>query len=341
MKEITKGIVFIFALMLVTKLLFPQNSLETGFTTEGIETVIRNTELLIEEPLVNKIRDKKKQFSGEKETNSGMKIGAGTMLNNTGKYLSFSINYYYKNFDFAAQLPYYLNKKIKYSLETFETKGVGDFAVGLGYRTEISDILYYAHLDVKLPTGDAGKMENDFLVPLGTGSTDFMIFASANKNITEYISIAGNFAYKYNGSSSKTAEISRFDDPDNNVSTDDIESVEYAITNGNFLAVNANFAYSFDFGLTIDTKLGFKTIGQGNTDKDYSYSWNDETEQLSGLTNKQDVKMLDFKIAAIYSKALFDISAGIKLPLYTKRNEDNLEDNRGVGIFLKFDYNIF
>ena len=51
--------------------------------------------------------------------------------------------------------------------------------------------------------------------------------------------------------------------------------------------------------------------------------------------------MLDLKIKAVYSISLFDISAGIKLPVYTKRNEDNLEDNRGVGIFLKFDYNIF
>jgi len=340
MKKNTKFIVLIFILMLVSDFMFSQTILETGFTTEGIETVIQNTELLIEEPLVNTIRDKRKK-SSEKEINSGMKVGAGTMLNSTGQYLNFSVKYYYKNFDFVAQIPYYLKEKVQYTLQTIETKGVGDFALGLGYGIQLTDIFYYAHLYVKLPTGDAGKMENDFLVPLGTGSTDYMVYASASKNINDLMSVGGNLQYKYNGNSSKTALISRLDNPDNDAITDDFETVDYTITNGNFFAVNADFNYFFDFGLNINTEFGFKTIGQGNTDKDYSYSWNDETEQLSGLTNKQDVKMLDLKIKAVYSISLFDISAGIKLPVYTKRNEDNLEDNRGVGIFLKFDYNIF
>ena len=334
-----KKIFFISYLTLITGLLYSQTSLQTGFTTEGIETVTKNTELLIEEPLVNKIINAKKQVLYGNEMS--MSIGVETMINSSGKQLNLPINYRYKRFDFSVLLPYYLSRKMSYSLETAETKGFGDAAIGLGYGNDSSSFRYYIHVDAKLPTGDAGKMENGYLVPLGTGSTDFMFYTTATKHFNKKIALSGNFIYKYNGSSTKIAEIVRFDNPDDNINIEDIENVEYTITNGNFLNIDASISYLLKSGLSINADIAYRSIGSGNTDKKYSYSWNNETEEITGLSNKQEVKMLDFRPKLVYSTMLFDISAGMKLPLYTKRHEDNMEDNRGLGFFFKIDYNIF
>ena len=333
-----KRIIIFSSLVFITTLLYSQVRLETGFTTEGIETVIKNTELLIEEPLANKIINLKKPMQGN-EIN--MSIGIETMLNSSGKLLNIPINYRYKHVDFSVLLPYYFNRKINYSIETAETKGFGDAVVGLGYKNGSSSFVYYFHLDVKLPTGDDGKMENGYLVPLGTGSTDFMFYTSVSKYFNDKIVLSGKFMYKLNGSSTKIAEIVRLDNPDGNTGIEDIETIEYNIVNGNFLNIDASLAYLLKFGLSINADIAYRFIGEGNTNKKFSYSWTDDTKEITDISNKQDVKMLDFRTNLVYSNTLFDISAGIKIPLYTQRDEDNVEKDRSPGFYFKIDYNIF
>ena len=338
-----KKLLVLLAVLLASQMLLSQSQLESSFTTEGIETVTQNTEILIEEPLINKNKEKKdKNFLEDLNSDEiGMKIGVETVINGSGKSLNLPIKFRYGQFDFSSQIPYFFSKKMKYTLETAETSGLGDISVGAGYGSQAFTMFYYLHLDVKLPTGDDGKMEDGFLVPLGTGSTDFMLTTSVTKFITDNFSIGGGFGYKFNGSSSKIAEITRFDNPDDDDNTTDIESVDYTITNGNALNLNLNFDYYWDYGLSFNSDFSFKNIGDGNTDKEHSYNWNSETETLDGLSNKQAVTMLDLKATATYSISIFDISAGAKIPLSTERDENNKEDDREMGLFFKVDYTIF
>ena len=335
-----KKLLVLLATLLACKMLLLGSDLESSFTTEGIETVTHNTEVLIEEPLINKIKEKKDKHFIENfnPENMELKIGVETIINGSGSSLNLPIMYSYGQFNISAQIPYFLARKMKYTLETVETSGLGDVSVGVGYTNQAFDMFYNLHLDVKLPTGDDGKMEDGFLVPLGSGSTDFMLTTSASKFVTDNFSIGGGFSYKFNGSSSKIAEITRLDSANN---VQGIESVDYTITNGNALNLNINCDYYWDYGLSFGGDFAFKAIGDGETDKEHSYSWNDETNKLEGLSNKQAVTMLDLKASATYNISIIDITAGAKIPLFTERDENNKEGDREVGIFFKIDYSIF
>ncbi len=324
------------------ELLKSQSHLESIFTTEGIGTVIGATDLLINEPLVNIVNDRieKVEISEfESRANFGLKIGIMFFSNETSKNLTIPLEFRYSLFNFSATVPYFLNKKMKYSLKEIESSGIGDISVGVGYsNVAFSEFYYNLRLDTKLATGDDLNSEDGYLVPLGTGSMDFMFSIFGTKFITEKISIGSSFSYKLNGTSSKTGKINRYDDEGN---VTGVESIKYDITNGNFLSLGSNLEYFFDFGLSLNSGIHFKLIGEGNTDKVHSYSWDEESISLTGLSNKQDASLVDLSVKATYGISIFDLSAGLKIPVYTKRNDDNLEDDRGISIFTKIDYSIF
>lgn len=328
-----KRILLIIGLILSSIPVMAQSHLEATFTTEGIETVIGNTSGIINEPISNKIKDK---FSDEDQTQqSGFNIGAEILVNENSKNISIPLKYRLWTIDFIASVPYFFNKRMEYSIKSAETSGVGDISLGAGYGRIFSETYLYGEIGVKLPTGDDEATDSDYLVPLGTGSTDVVLFGLAHRDLNDTFGLGLSLSYKINGSSSKTAEIL---DPDDNSK---ITTVDYEITNGNLFNISTYIDYSLASNLSLEGMFALKMIGEGSTDKEYSNSWNSDTKTLSDISNKQDTTLLDFSAKATYSLGIFDISGGVKLPLYTDRNDDNKEDDRGVTLFTKFDYSLF
>ena len=328
-----KRLAVVLSVILCSVSAMAQYQLEGTFTTEGIETVIGNTSGLINEPISNQVKE---NFSIEEQTHdTGFNLGAEMIINENVKSISLPLKYRVWSLDMVALVPYYFSKKMEYSLKDAETDGIGDISLGLGYGKVVSDTYLYGQFDVKLPTGDDEAKDGEFLNPLGTGTTDFVLFGLAHKDFSDEISAGISLSYKMNGSSSKKAEIV---DPDDETK---ITYVDYDITNGNLFTASTYLDYSLTSNFSLGSSITLKSIEEGSTDKEYSNSWNDEVSKLSDLSNKQDAMLLDLGVKATYSIGVFDISAGAKLPVYTDRHEDNNEDDRGVTFFTKFDYSLF
>ena len=338
------------------------------FKTQGIESVITNTENLLDDPIIEQMRDfvppaieaKKKQMIGSSEKDRNpvakadsresddegflgelkFKIGMENFVSGTNKNIKLPFSFNWREFTFGGSLPYVYSKKMNYALKSAESNGMGDMSLDFGYGSSLAGIDYGLNIFLKLPTGDDTNMESGYLVPLGTGTTDIVLAASAAKFL-EISSFGGSIMYKINGSSDKIAEIEHTENPDGVESTTDMEKINYTITNGNFLMLDGYYDYYSSFGVTFTGNLAFTFTGEGGTDKEHVYSWTEETEKLTDISNKQDMFLMDFTPSASYSYWILDFNAGLKIPLYTKRNDDNLEDDRGMAFFFKVDYNIF
>lgn len=313
--------------------------IEITFTPEGIRSATENTELLLSDPLINyssfyvppAFKDEKATASGAEEEGAaafgGFGIGLETEVSGPNKSISIPLNYAMKKFNFGVTLPYIYQRKMEYQAESKESSGIGDIAVSAGFGSWLGNsMLFNLNVFAKLPTGDDEKMVDGYLVPLGTGSTDWVFSLSLMKIFSRF-SFSGNFSYKMNGASEKIAEITH-------TNIDSIETINYDITNGDML----NFTGGLDFFLSPNWTIGgwvnFITVAEGSTDEEHSYTWKQGYTE-TGLSNKQDMTLVDLIPMLSYRLMMTDLTLMAKIPVVTERNEDNNEGDRGLTILFK------
>lgn len=322
--------------------IYAQADLETTFTTEGIESVITSTESIIDDPM-----DLVSEYPGvsTNEENSfpeyGLDLGMEMLVTKNNKVYSIPLSFSHYKWNFRASIPYYFQRQMNYALKEAETSGLGDIYTGIGYNFEVFNLDFYSELGIKLPTGDDVAKDGSYLVPLGSGSTDFSLLIAANKTLNDDFNLGFGAFIKQNGESSKTGEIIHNDNPDGDINTTDITSLKYDVTNGNLFKVYTRLDWFLSYGFSADFKLIMKIFTEGSTDKTYSYSWNDDKDKFTGISNKQDMLLIDFTPKITYSISLFEIGLGLNFPLVTNRNDDNLEEERSISSVLKFNYNFF
>ncbi len=330
-------LLFLFAFMV--SCLFSDTILIT-ITPEGVETVTENTELILSDPFVEEIitgttePEEKTEDSEEAETGKliGFKIGIEMTVTGPTKAISLPLGYTFKKISFGITLPYILKREMKYLLETKTASGFGDISFKVGSNKWIKNVNFGLNIQAKLPTGDSENMEDGYLVPLGTGSTDLVVSLSAFKYLQKY-SLSGNLTYKLNGISEKTAEL-LYDDMDNNPATDDIETIKYDIHNGNMLIFKGNFDYYLN-KWTVGGLLVFSTTGEGSKDIIRTNNWEGPTVKENDISNLQDMTLLDIIPMVSYRLLRTDITLLAKIPVYTKRNEANDEDERKLVVSFK------
>jgi hypothetical protein len=223
---------------------------------------------------------------------------------------------------------------MSYAVTTKEASGLGDIGLGIGRGFTYKEIMTNFNLFVKLPTGDDEKMVDNYLVPLGTGSIDWILNLSVMKT-GKKSSLIGTALFKINGSSEMITEIIHNEDPDNNPNTTDIETINYDITNGNMCSLNGRWDYFLNDRWTAGGAVVFSTVGEGSTDAEHSYNYGLASTTQNGISNRQDLTLID--IVPMLSCEVFKIdwTGIVKIPAYTQRHEGNIEEARGLTILFK------
>ncbi|MCK4357742.1 MAG: hypothetical protein KAW92_03195 [Candidatus Cloacimonetes bacterium] len=312
--------------------IFAQQGIQITLTPEGVESVIESTELIITDPFVDDIitPESAEDTEAEIQKASIIKVGVEMVVTGPTKNIKLPLSYSYKNLNLGVSIPYIYKRQMSYVVTTKKSSGLGDVSFNLGLSKRTLKNTYDFSLFMKLPTGDDENMVDGYLVPLGTGSTDFAIkLMTARRFKNAYIS--WNVIFKQNGISKKIAEIEYFDNPDS------IETVKYEIKNGNMIILSGMLDYYLARRLTIGGVVVYTNTGEGSSDIKHSYSWGIPDEEEKGVSNKQDMTLVDFIPTISYQLPKMDMILMAKLPIYTKRNEENTEGDREITISFKIE----
>jgi len=324
---------FVFAVSILSS-----QSVFITITPEGVETVTENTELILSDPFVQKIttsttKPEEEKDSEETETGTLTGLNAGIEMTATGptKAISLPLGYTFKKLNFGLSIPYILKREMKYLRKTKTASGFGDISFKVGTSRWMKNIYFDLNIQAKLPTGDSENMEDGYLVPLGTGSTDLVFDITALKYFQKY-SLSGNLTFKVNGTSEKTAEL--IYDIENPSVPDSIETIKYDIHNGNMFIFKGNFDYYLN-KWTVGGLFIFSTTGEGTRDITRKNNWEGPTIKENDISNMQDMTLLDIIPMVSYRLFRTDITLLAKIPIYTKRNKANEEDERRLVVSFK------
>ncbi len=248
-----KKILFLLAILIAinTEQLLSQETISITFTPEGVETVTESTDQLLTDPLNNN----DSQYTGNLENienqlfNFSTTVGMSVDISENSKAITIPFMFTYDEFLFDVSVPYYLSRKMIYSDGIKETSGLGDLSVGVDYLKEINKIWYQANFDVKLPTGDENKLVDNYLIPLGSGSTDYSISAKISKYFENNFSFHGSLSYRFNGEVDRTIKLKHFNEDGTERG---IETIDYTITNGNVFSASLLTKYSILKNLSLN-----------------------------------------------------------------------------------------
>ncbi len=311
--------------------LFSQN-INLYLIKENITAVTTNSELIVSDQLNTSCTNPSKAELYNDETKN-IFINMESSITPTSKFLMIPFGYTLKKkYSISVMLPYYFSRGMNYSHGTEMTSGIGDLSVKATYKHNNEKLKNEFSLLVKLPTGNANKQVNGYLVPLGTGTTDIMgqtiLTYESNKNKLYF-----NLSFRLNGKLERKAQITY-------PAGAGVETIKYNIKNGNTFMFYSS--YSYKFWKYASGLAGFSVIknGQGAIDQTQSLD-NGPTLSFNGMNAGQSFFIADFNPAIIISIKKFDIALGCKIPAYTKVSEINSEDKRKLMYTFRFSYSIY
>jgi len=327
----------IFALSLVVTGIMSAQSVDILFIPEGVQTTTQSTAQIITDPFnstTSTVSTQKPVVSSSTEVSS-FSAGAETEVSKYAKSITLPLAYSWKNYSASLSVPYFIERSMKYSVGDKKTSGIGDVSVGAGYFNTIDaldSLGYQLNLLVKLPTGDDKKMADGYLVPLGTGTVDHSLGLTLTRKYGDYF-FRFKTATRINSIAKKSTEIV--------YANQGVETINYDIKNGNSVKMSFGCDYSIWSRLDLLTALDLSVYADGTTDLSRTYSWNRPAVSQTGMANKQELTMMDFNLGASYNLAIWEVGAYLSIPVYTKRETDNNEEDRAVSFRLKFDYKFF
>jgi len=316
--------------LLVLAAILSAQSVDISFIPEGVQTTTQSTAQIITDPFNNTTQT----VLTTPETSS-LSAGAETEVGKYAKSLTVPLAYSYKNYCASLSVPYFFERSMNYSVGDKTASGIGDISLGAGYFNTIDaldTIGYQVNLLVKLPTGDDKKMTDGYLVPLGTGSVDYSFGLMLTRKYGDYF-LRFKTSGRINSIAKKSTEIT--------YANQGIETINYDIKNGNSVKFCFGCDYRIWSRLYLLTALDMSVYGDGTTDLSRTYSWARPAVSQNGIANKQELTMMDFNLGASYNLAIWELGAYLAVPVYTKRETTNSEEDRAVSFRLKFDYKFF
>lgn len=341
----------LFNLILLVAIFFSRSTAQNiniYLVKENVEALTTNTRFLLTDPLtidrsINLPGVLELKSLSSIETDYGIDSTAGSLTNlsiyfetaitPTSMFLRLPIRYRIKDFSISMSIPYYYHRAMEYSYGNVSSSGIGDLQFGANYKIRKDNIFTEFTLNAKFPTGNANKQVDGYLIPLGTGSTDFQIgnFFMFEK---EKYNIISNISFRLNGSHSRIVEISY---PDNN----ETEIIEYKIANGNTFSLNTAYIYKLRYGFNALAGIGVISNSEGKLSRTHTYSWDRPTSEYLDQSACQNFLYVDMNLGLSYAIFKFDIVLNVRPPIYTIRSESNTEENRSVIFFVRLSRKLF
>jgi hypothetical protein len=326
-------------------------NVELYLMPESVETLIRNPEIIAEDPIiynntnVTGINETESRFndtsilinSVENGSNlewiNNFNIGAELGLSKTSKYLKLPVAYYYKDFSLSLSIPFYLQRQTYYSHGYVSTYGLGDLLLSTSWQYRTKEIFNEVSVNLSFPTGNHNKLADGYLCPLGTGSTD-LIFLNKFEYRKPNWGVLSNITYRLSGTHERNLSVNYPDIPG-------YEYLNYQLKNGNTLAIN--LAGKYNITNFMSTYAGFSSLinSHGNYTRIQTYSWNSELLSTEIDNANQDFTFIDLQFAIAFNFFNTDLVLVGALPVYTKAAQLSIMPERKLTYFIRLKRQIF
>jgi len=228
------------------------------------------------------------------------------------------------------RIPIIFSRTIEYWDGEATTSGLGDVALDLEYKTNFGSKGQQLRFTstAKFPTGDNEAEDNDHIVPLGTGSLDFLGRLQYSRS-TQKTGFVGTALYRYNSSGES-------------VSGDAFGSTTTELTNGNLFVVSAFGRYNAKGPWWLHCGVSFALTGDGEqvasyvNNDDSSLNWTTEND----ISTKSS--LVDIFPGISYDLGLISPYFGVRIPLSSSYDVDDPafpHADRETSFVLQFTYN--
>jgi len=183
---------------------------------------------------------------------------------------------------------------------------------------------------VKLPTGDSEATDGGYLVPLGTGSLDFMIGSRFVRDTYRY-SLLGSLFFRKSGVNKNTVQMIDVSDPSHIISSD------YDITNGNLFNLSGFGRLLVSPGWELYLGAGVTSIGNGKTEFT-TVDIQAGTSETGEFSNNQGMTLVDLYPGFSCNFGVVKPYFGLKIPVVSSYKQDVGKESRELTFILQLNY---
>lgn len=318
-----------------------QEDIYVTITTEGLLSTIASTDLLLSDPTITSsilppANDFRRNYEGDRRQRGFISnFGLNTLFEVGSKQRNWVFTPYYdvtSNLSIQVGIPYILQRTMKYYDKDVTASGIGDVTIDASYIWPFADSgnVFNTRVCVKLPTGDSEAMDGGYLVPLGTGSLDFLIGSKFVKDTYKY-SLLGNLLFRKNGVNKKTVQMIDASDPSHMITSD------YDITNGDMFNISTFGRLAVGSRWELWLGAGAVVIGDGET-KYTTVDNQSSTTETGGFSNNQGMTLLDLYPGLTYNLGIIKPYFGLKIPVVSSYKNDVDKESRDLTFIAQLSY---
>ena len=275
----------------------------------------------------------------DKDFQFGVSAEAG--FSSLSKYLNIPLSVGYKGFSLSVAIPFYIQKKAKYSHGYVAAYGgLGDISAELSYKYQSQSIFEAVSFTTSFPTGNKNRTVKGYIVPMGTGSFDY-IFSNTIQYRHAYFRIYNNISYRLSGKCKRDITLSvPYYDNDSTLRSGN-EIVNYVTSNGNFLSCNTSFDYPVLSFMSLHAGFAVMNSSAGTIYHKHTFSWNDEVNEFPTSKANQAYTSIDVRAAIAFSYWGIDLMCVFALPVYVKTENQNIKDSQKFNFYIRLSKKIF
>ncbi|MBO7480746.1 MAG: hypothetical protein J6T63_01405 [Bacteroidales bacterium] len=277
----------------------------------------------------------------DKDFQYGVSAEAG--FSAMSKYLNIPLSIGYKGFSLTVAIPFYIQKKAKYSHGYVAAYGgLGDISAEVSYKYQSQKFFEAVSVTSSFPTGNKNRTVKGYIVPMGTGSFDF-IFSNTFQYRHAYFRVYNNLSYRLSG---KCKRDITYNIPDAYQDADGVlrsgnEMVHYVTSNGNFLSCNSSFDYPVLSWMSLHAGFAVMNSSAGTLYYKRTKSWNDDVFEYPTSKSNQAYTSIDVRAAIAFSYWGIDLMCVFAQPVYVKTENPNIKDSQKFNFYIKLSKKIF
>lgn len=328
-------------------------SLFLNITQESLETVVANPAVVVSNPMVvdhllllrepPSLKADPIAEEGDPEDllmfapppATGLQVTIETSISPDCKFLKIPLKYSFGQLSINSSIPYFYDRSIEYAQGPVSTTGFGDFQLGLSYDIAADNLTFQPSLNASLPTGNASKQVDGFLIPMGTGSLDLVTGAVISYNSARF-SVNNNLSYRLSGQGTRSVVL---------LHEQGTEEIDYKITNGNTILLNSVFNYVLTNEVMFRAGLNSVVNSDGRLSKVHTFDWDEEGRsrvmEYDDLSANQEFIFFDASAGVQVSLLGYSVLFSMKQPLYTQFNENTPRPDRKLEFYFKFSKGLF
>ncbi|MBR5983400.1 MAG: hypothetical protein IK025_06740 [Bacteroidales bacterium] len=316
------------------------------FYPESVET-LQDNPTNFDDPLVNGnginipgAAETENNFTiSDKDFQYGVAAEAG--FSAMSKYLNVPLSIGYKGVSLTVAIPFYIQKKAKYSHGYVAAYGgLGDISTELSYKYQSQMFFEAISATVSFPTGNKNRTVKGYIVPMGTGSFDY-IFSNTFQYRHAYFRVYNNLSYRLSGKCKRDLTLSVPYYDDNNKLQSGNEMVNYVTSNGNFFSCNTSFDYPVLSFMSLHAGFAVMNSSAGTIYHKHTYSWNDDVVEFPTSKSNQAYTSIDVRAAIAFSYWGIDLMCVLAQPVYVKTENQNIKDSQKFNFYIKLSKKIF